>query len=173
MVLMSQEYLVPIYVTKLPETSLACVLALNCMIYALWMKMVTGTNLIFLAALQFVRWLNNQKDSQVIHGVNISISMIHEVASYACGQTPVCDICDKMVSEGMVVVVAAGNQGQCFYEAAVGVSQQGYRTVNITDPGNAESVITVRKPIATVPILMVSPISQVKALQATEDQNLI
>jgi serine protease AprX len=102
-----------------------------------------GEEFNILAALQFVRWLNNQKEGQIIHGVNLSFSMIHSVASYACGATPVCESCERLVAEGTVVVAAAGNLGQAMYQGTDGNIAQGFRMVNITDPGNAETVITV------------------------------
>lgn len=102
-----------------------------------------GEEFNILAALQFVRWMNAQRDGIVIHGVNLSISMKHEVDSYACGQTPVCDACERLVSEGTVVVACAGNQGQAIFRAKEYGEVVGFRTVNITDPGNAENVITV------------------------------
>lgn len=96
-----------------------------------------------LAAIQFLRWLNNQKDNLSIHGVNMSFSMKHEVASYACGQTPVCIAAERLVAEGTIVVAAAGNLGQALYQSTEGSFSQGFRMVNITDPGNAQRVITV------------------------------
>ena len=102
-----------------------------------------GKEFNILAALQFVRWMNMQSDDMAIHGINLSFSMIHEVASYACGQTPACMMCDRLVSDGVVVVASAGNLGQAMFQAAEGGLSQGFRVVNITDPGNAESIITV------------------------------
>jgi serine protease AprX len=96
-----------------------------------------------LAAIQFIRWLNNQRGGTAIHGVNLSFSMKHEVSSYACGQTPVCEACEKLVADGTVVVAAAGNLGQAYYGIDNGQQDQGFRTVNITDPGNANAAITV------------------------------
>jgi subtilisin family serine protease len=69
--------------------------------------------------------------------------MIHSVASYACGATPVCESCERLVAEGTVVVAAAGNLGQAIFQNTDNSTAQGFRMVNITDPGNAESVITV------------------------------
>ncbi|MEO5646120.1 MAG: S8 family peptidase, partial [Candidatus Paceibacterota bacterium] len=102
-----------------------------------------GEEFNILAALQFVRWLNSQKDGWAIHGVNLSFSMIHRVDSYACGQTPVCVAAEKLVSDGIVVVAAAGNLGQAMFQSNNGTLDQGFRMVNITDPGNAQEVITV------------------------------
>lgn len=96
-----------------------------------------------LAALQFVRALNSYSDHIVIHGVNLSLSILQDVSNYACGSTPVCEECDRLVASGVVVVAAAGNQGRARYVTSEGGIDEGYRTVSITDPGNAESVITV------------------------------
>src|SRR5262249_19097754 len=97
-----------------------------------------------MAALQYVRSLNAHKDSVSIHGVNLSLSIPHDVANYACGRTPVCDECERLVGAGIVVVAAAGNDGYRGSQAMVADSaERGYRTVSISDPGNAESVITV------------------------------
>lgn len=103
----------------------------------------SGEEFNILAGIQFIRWMNNQRDEPAIHGVNMSFSMVHEVASYACGQTPVCTCCEKLVNEGTVVVAAAGNLGQALFQSPDGSSSAGFRMVNITDPGNAELVITV------------------------------
>ena len=64
-----------------------------------------------IAALQFVRHLNAHKDLMVVHGVNLSLSVPHDVANYACGRTPVCEECERVVAAGVVVVTAAGNRG--------------------------------------------------------------
>lgn len=95
-----------------------------------------------LAALQYVRYLNQSKDRQYIHGVNLSLSLRHEVRSYACGSTPVCLECERLVGSGVVVVAAAGNYG---YDEDYGATHLGgaYRGQSITDPGNSPSVITV------------------------------
>jgi len=102
-----------------------------------------GEEFNILAAIQFVRWLNRQSDQIQIHGINLSLSLPHVVANYACGRTPICESCIRLVSEGSIVVAAAGNKGQTMYKSEDGFEEQGFRTINITDPGNAEHVITV------------------------------
>jgi serine protease AprX len=94
------------------------------------------------AALQFVRHLNSHSDLQVIHGVNLSLSLDHDLANYAVGRTPICDECERLTASGVLVAVAAGNDGQATFSSAGG-QRDGFRTVAITDPGNAEEVITV------------------------------
>ncbi|MDQ3724261.1 MAG: S8 family peptidase [Actinomycetota bacterium] len=101
-----------------------------------------GDEFAILGALQFIRWLNVNSPTPVIHGVNLSLSLDHEVGSFACGRTPVCDECERLIGSGTIVVVAAGNEGRAFVSMASGVAE-GYRQMSITDPGNAGSVITV------------------------------
>lgn len=101
-----------------------------------------GDEFAVIAALQFIRYLNQRHDTMVIHGVNISLSIRHDVANYACGRTPVCDECDRLTGAGIVVVAAAGNQGYEIVETSKG-PREGYHNISITDPGNTESVITV------------------------------
>lgn len=102
-----------------------------------------GDEFAVMAALQFVRYLNSTNDFVVVHGVNLSLSIPHDIANYACGRTPVCDECERVISAGVVVVAAAGNQGYRRYTSAEGVTTDAYNSISITDPGNAELVITV------------------------------
>ena len=102
-----------------------------------------GDEFSLIAALQFVRYLNANKDRVLVHGVNASLSIRHDVANYACGRTPVCEECERLVGAGTVVVAAAGNDGYTRYRTLEGDATEGYRSISITDPGNAESVITV------------------------------
>ena len=101
-----------------------------------------GTEFEVLAALQFVRYMNAHLDQPLVQGVNLSLSLPHEVSSYACGRTPVCEECARLVGNGVVVVAAAGNKGHTgAVGASLGVAE--YQDISITDPGNAEEVITV------------------------------
>jgi len=101
-----------------------------------------GDEFAILAALQFVRWLNVNSPTPVVHGVNLSLSLDHEVGSFACGRTPVCEECERLIGSGTIVVAAAGNEGRAFISMASGLTE-GYRQMSITDPGNASGVITV------------------------------
>jgi subtilisin family serine protease len=102
-----------------------------------------GTEFAIMSALQFIRDLNNRRDFVAIHGVNLSFSIQHDVANYACGRTPVCEEAERLVASGVVVVAAAGNSGRARYLTPSGIDDEGFRTVSITDPGNAAGVITV------------------------------
>ncbi|HTG35895.1 MAG TPA: S8 family peptidase [Thermoanaerobaculia bacterium] len=102
-----------------------------------------GDEFSVMAALQFVRYLNSTNDFMVVHGVNLSLSIPHDVSNYACGRTPVCEECERVVSSGIVVVAAAGNQGYRKYTTEEGGTTTAYNSISITDPGNADLIITV------------------------------
>ena len=104
-----------------------------------------------IAALQFIRNLNAHKDLMVVHGVNLSLSVPHDVANYACGRTPVCEECERVAASGVVVVTAAGNRGFNKLENPQGGATGDYRYISITDPGNADGVITVGSTHRTMP----------------------
>lgn len=101
-----------------------------------------GDDFAIIAAIEFLGWLNRDREIPVVHGVNLSLSIRHHVDVHACGSTPICEACDRLVNNGTIVVAAAGNAG---FSSAAGPSSMGdgYRAVSITDPGNAEAVITV------------------------------
>ncbi|AWN44715.1 hypothetical protein DK389_21545 [Methylobacterium durans] len=93
------------------------------------------------SALEFVTYLNRNRQVPVIHGVNLSLSIPHEVESFACGRTPICDECNRLAGQGVVVVAAAGNRG---WVDGLAENQFGdFRSITVTDPGNASEVITV------------------------------
>lgn len=100
------------------------------------------TEFAVVAALQYVRYLNDRHGFITIHGVNLSLSIPHDVRNYACGLTPVCLECERLVESGIVVVAAAGNLGYHSFETRTG-SYEGYAALSVTDPGNADGVITV------------------------------
>ena len=100
------------------------------------------TEFAVLGALQLVRYLNSHNRYIVVHGVNLSLSIPHKVGSFACGRTPVCVEAERLVGAGITVVAAAGNAGFHEYQTASRL-YPGYAQVSITDPGNADGVITV------------------------------
>lgn len=103
------------------------------------------------AGLRLVELINRRAGRLVIHGVNVSLAIAHHVANYACGWTPVCNACSDLVDAGVVVVAAAGNTGFTDRTGSGRSDGTGYNIVSITDPGNAEKVITVGATHATLP----------------------
>ena len=100
------------------------------------------TEFAIIAALQYIRYINERSGFMTVHGANLSLSIRHDVRNYACGRTPVCNECERLVNSGVVVVAAAGNRGYQNFETKEGV-YEGYAAFSVTDPGNADGVITV------------------------------
>ena len=103
---------------------------------------IKETEFAIIAALQYIRYMNGRNDYITIHGANLSLSIPHDVRNYACGRTPVCIECERLVDSGVVVVAAAGNFGYQSFQTKDG-SYEGYAAFSVTDPGNADGVITV------------------------------
>lgn len=105
-------------------------------------KSLEDTEFAIIAALQYIRYLNERHNYLSVHGANLSLSIPHDVRNFACGRTPICNECERLVESGVVVVAAAGNLGYQRFETRDG-SYEGYTAFSITDPGNADGVITV------------------------------
>jgi hypothetical protein len=103
---------------------------------------ITETEFAIIAALQYIRYLNERNSWFTIHGANLSLSIPHDVRNYACGRTPICNECERLVGSGVTVVAAAGNRGYQNFETKDGI-YEGYAAFSVTDPGNADGVITV------------------------------
>jgi hypothetical protein len=103
---------------------------------------IKDTEFAIIAALQYIRHVNGRHDYITIHGANLSLSIPHDVRNYACGRTPICNECERLIDSGVVVVAAAGNFGYQNFQTKDG-SYEGYAAFSITDPGNADGVITV------------------------------
>jgi len=103
----------------------------------------TGSEFAVIAALQYIRYLNDRSNKKVVQGANLSLFTHHDVRNNACGATPVCLACDELVASGVVVVAAAGNGGLKVESRDDGSETFGYLAISITDPGNAADVITV------------------------------
>lgn len=98
-----------------------------------------------IAALGFIREINDHGRWLRIHGVNLSVGYEFDAEAYACGQSPLCVAVNRLVRSGVVVVAAAGNTGYGRV-AASSFGSRGFKTsmaVTINDPGNAELAITV------------------------------
>ena len=107
----------------------------------------TGSDFAVIKAMEEIQKINASAKNLIIHGVNISLGSMPEVGSYGVGWAPICQEAIRLVYSGVVVCVAAGNDGYKIIPAFQDQTTIEYfRTffgLTIADPGNAEEVITV------------------------------
>jgi len=106
-----------------------------------------GTSFMTLEAMYLIRKINFEARRLIIHGANLSLGGPVPVDSYGCGFSPECQEANHLVDSGVVVCVAASNDGyKTLATIASGNELEYFPTfldMGISDPGNAEKVITV------------------------------
>ncbi|GAA1959220.1 S8 family peptidase [Microbacterium deminutum] len=103
----------------------------------------TGDLASLLEALEYIQELNRWGRELKVHGVNLSLGYPFDPSWFATGLSPVCREVDRLVANGVCVVVSAGNTG---YGAARDTAGREMRLgfgMTINDPGNAARAITV------------------------------
>jgi subtilisin family serine protease len=96
-----------------------------------------------MTALEEIDRVNGYGKDIRIHGVNLSVGYDFDPEWFACGQSPLCNVVDRVVRSGVIVVVAAGNTGYGFVDTTARGSVAAGLPLSINDPGNAERAITV------------------------------
>jgi hypothetical protein len=107
----------------------------------------SGSDFAVIRAMEEIRKINDKKGEIIIHGANISLGSPPVVGSYGVGSSPVCQEANRLVNSGVVVCVAAGNDGHkilaAFKSSTVIERFMTFMDLTILDPGNAEDIITV------------------------------
>ncbi|PPU78836.1 serine peptidase [Xanthomonas cucurbitae] len=94
-------------------------------------------------AVQQVAAINERAGELVIHGVNLSLGGCFDPESYGCGFTPLCNELRRLWRQGVLVVVAAGNEGLTWLMQNDGGVYPANMDLSISDPGNLEEAIVV------------------------------
>ncbi|MCK5616689.1 S8 family peptidase [Candidatus Pacearchaeota archaeon] len=114
-----------------------------------------STSFTVIEAMYQIRKLNLEARQLLIHGANLSIGSPVPVGSYGCGFSPECQEANRLVDSGVVVCVAASNDGHKILATIVGGNKLDYFPtyidMGISDPGNAEKVITIGSTHKTKP----------------------
>ncbi len=93
-------------------------------------------------ALDDVAEVNEKAGKLVIHGVNLSLGSSFDPGVFGCGHTPLCRELRRLHGQGVVVVVAAGNEGYAILESEDGPLEANM-DLTIGDPANLEEAIAV------------------------------
>ncbi|MEO5903743.1 MAG: S8 family peptidase [Gemmatimonadaceae bacterium] len=86
---------------------------------------------------------NERAGHVVIHGVNLSLGGEFDVETFNCGHTPLCVELRRLWRQGVVVVLAAGNEGFAKLNTADGENVQANMGMSLGDPANLDEAIVV------------------------------
>jgi len=93
-------------------------------------------------ALDHVFTTNEGAGQLLIHGVNLSLGGSFDQSVYACGHSPLCRELKRLWRQGVVVVLAAGNEGFAVLQTLDGTIDANM-DLSIGDPANLEEAIAV------------------------------
>jgi subtilisin family serine protease len=93
-------------------------------------------------ALDHIADLNDEAGRLVIQGVNLSLGGSFDPSVYGCGHTPLCQELRRLWGQGVLVVLAAGNEGYALLQTADGEVPSNI-DLSIGDPANLEEAIAV------------------------------
>lgn len=101
-----------------------------------------GSDAKIIKALDHIYDVNRNAATLVVHGVNLSLGGAFDPEAFGCGDTPICKQLRKLWRQGVVVVLAAGNEG--YIELQQGDEMLGLNTdLSIGDPANLDDAIAV------------------------------
>ncbi len=103
----------------------------------------SGEDSWIIKALDHIFDTNEGAGKVVIHGVNLSLGGEFDVEAFNCGHTPLCVELRRLWRQGVVVVIAAGNEGFASLSTSDGDALQANMSMSIGDPGNLEEAIVV------------------------------
>ncbi|MCK6452169.1 MAG: S8 family serine peptidase [Alphaproteobacteria bacterium] len=101
-----------------------------------------GQDSSIIKALDVVADLNERAGQLMIHGVNLSLGGSFDPAVFGCGHTPLCQELRRLWRQGVLVCLAAGNEGYTLLRAQSGFIQANM-DITIGDPANLEEAIAV------------------------------
>jgi subtilisin family serine protease len=101
-----------------------------------------GADAFIIKALDHIAQTNRAAGSLAIHGVNLSLGGPFDVTTFGCGHTPLCKELHELWRQGVIVVLAAGNEGYLEIEATAGDVPMNL-DLSIGDPANLEEAIAV------------------------------
>lgn len=102
----------------------------------------SGEDAYIIKALDIIAEQNERAGKLVIHGVNLSLGGGFDPSVFGCGHTPLCQELRRLWRQGVLVCLAAGNEGYALLESESGVIPANM-DLSIGDPANLEEAIAV------------------------------
>jgi subtilisin family serine protease len=101
-----------------------------------------GEDAWIIKALDHIAAVNDKAGALVIHGVNLSLGGPFDQSTYGAGHTPLCEELRRLWRQGVLVVLAAGNEGFAVLRTLEG-DIDANMDLSIGDPANLEEAIAV------------------------------
>ena len=101
-----------------------------------------GNDAWIIKALDKIAELNEASAELYVHGVNLSLGGNFDPSVYGCGHTPLCQELRRLWRQGVIVCLAAGNEGWAELQTAQGLVPANM-DLSIGDPANLEEAIAV------------------------------
>ncbi len=102
-----------------------------------------GSDASIIKAIDHIASTNEQAGRIVIHGVNLSLGGPFNAEEFGCGFSPICAELRRLWRQGVLVCVAAGNEGSRWIDVAgTGLTPINF-DLSIGDPANLEDAIAV------------------------------
>ncbi|MGH7415828.1 MAG: S8 family serine peptidase [Candidatus Rokuibacteriota bacterium] len=101
-----------------------------------------GEDAWIIKALDHIAETNRRAGRLVIHGVNLSLGGPFDQSVFGCGHSPLCQELRRLWRQGVVVVLAAGNEGFAVLQTLDGTVDANM-DLSIGDPANLEEAIAV------------------------------
>jgi subtilisin family serine protease len=101
-----------------------------------------GEDAWIIKALDQIADLNEKAGSLVVHGVNLSLGGSFDPEVFGCGHTPLCQELRRLWRQGVLVCLAAGNEGYAVLRGEEGDIETNM-DLSIGDPANLDEAIAV------------------------------
>jgi hypothetical protein len=101
-----------------------------------------GEDAWIIKALDHIAELNDNAPELVIQGVNLSLGGYFDPEVFGCGFSPICRELRRLWRQGVVVVLAAGNEGHIVVQTDEGEAEISL-DLSIGDPANLDEAIAV------------------------------
>jgi subtilisin family serine protease len=102
-----------------------------------------GEDAWIITALDCIARINETAGELRIHGVNLSLGGPFDPSVHGCGHTPLCNELRRLWRQGVLVVIAAGNEGFAVLRSAGAGLVDANMDLSIGDPANLEEAIAV------------------------------
>jgi subtilisin family serine protease len=130
--------------SRLEDDRLFAGMAPRCMLYGF--KVLDdegeGDDSWIIKALDTIAALNESAGTLVVHGVNVSLGGSFDPSVFGCGHTPLCQELRRLWRQGVLVLLAAGNEGFAVLKSDEGDIQANL-DLTIGDPANLDEAIAV------------------------------